>query len=85
MSILDDLRTIYDKLNPPLYYVITDQIAEGEVLMVSARDIYPEVWLIHPWDFAEHGAELSTYARLVDYRTWRPSQEDLAKAARLSL
>lgn len=83
MSILDDLNTIYDTLDPPLYYVVLkDGIERGKVLQLKGDAFYPPVLIMHYIDFAEQGAFLSTLRRMVDFHTWQPTNEDAARAAK---
>lgn len=73
MSILDDLNAVYNKLRPTIWYIVGDHVPSGQVLQIKATDFFPEVWHIHPDDWAEAHRKLTDLGyRLRDFRSWRP-------------
>lgn len=81
MNILSALYEIYDQLYPKLYYVVTDMTPAGQALKTPAGDFFPEVWYFHPDDWEPIRAELTLQYRLVDFRSWRPTREDVLRSA----
>lgn len=73
-------ETAREILYPTQYYAVTREIPQGKAFRIGPVAPYPEVWLIHPDDFARVGAEFSLYCRMVDFRTWQPSHEDITRA-----
>jgi hypothetical protein len=79
MTILDDLRAAIQQTKPIVYYVTGEHVTQGKAYQIGPVGVFPEVWHFHPVDFEAKKAELSRYCRLVDFRTWRPSPEDIAR------
>lgn len=80
MSFLDDLRAAIARVEatkPIQYYATTDALTLGKALHIAFDGYWPDLWIFHPADFAANRAELARYCRLVDFRTWQPSAEQI--------
>lgn len=83
-DILSALLAARDLVYPPLYYLVTDMIPVGKAIKITsdASDgFYPDVWYFHPADWGQARMELRKQHRLIDFRTWRPTAEDVARSA----
>lgn len=72
MSTLDDFNAIYDKLNPTLWYSVSEFVPSGKALRIAATEFFPETNVFHPDDWARIHRELSEMGyHLRDVRSWR--------------
>lgn len=64
---------LVEQAKPIMHYVASDMAPFGKAVRISARGIFPEVWLFNPDDFERQRLELARYARVGQcYR--RPSR-----------
>lgn len=71
MGMFDDFKAVYDKLNPTLWYIVSEHVPPGRGLVASATDFFPTVYYFHPDDWARVHRELSEVGyRLRDFRAW---------------
>ena len=77
---LDALHAAIERTKPIVYYAISRDVSRGKVLRMAGDDFYPEVWVFHEDDFAMQQNALSRHCRLVHFREWQPTSEDVARA-----
>lgn len=73
VSILDNFKAVYDKLNPTIWYSVSEFTPPGKALCIAATAFFPETHVFHPDDWAKIHRELSDMGyQLRDVRFWRP-------------
>jgi hypothetical protein len=68
-----------EAIKPIQHYATADSIPRGKVFRIASDGFYPDVWLFHPDDFVAKRAELARHCRLVDFRTWQATDEQIAQ------
>lgn len=72
-QILDDLTAAYEKLDPTIWYTVSELVPSGKWLRTAATEFFPEVHHFHPDNWAQIHRELTDAGmRLRDFRGWRP-------------
>lgn len=61
---VDDIRNIYKKLFPVLYYIKSEMGCRGSIIRVKKTRFSPEFIVIHPEDFEKIEKHLSKYFTL---------------------
>lgn len=71
------LETMAELKKPKLYYVVSELVPPGDVLLVQAGDIHPEYIVIHPDGFARIQDELGLYRTLIPLADHRPAVAEM--------
>lgn len=86
-DIIDDIAKMIEESLPKLWYVTSEHITPGQVMIIPGSDKFamPKCYVIHQDDFDKVAEQAKGHVRLVHIREFAGSQEELEALARLTL